>query len=123
MSGFVGWTDHRADLALLLPDVVQVFPASSDLVDAVAAATLPRMLRLAEPTYTTFGSEAATAMEPIEEIGWSSKIGFQSMPPSLRLPDAARGGGRVVDERIAENPGDPRHARPPPARAAGTSYP
>ena len=39
----------------------------------------------------TFGSDGATAIEPIDEIGWSSKIGFQVAPPSLDFqtpPDA-----------------------------------
>jgi hypothetical protein len=39
----------------------------------------------------TFGSLAATAMDPIDEIGWSSKIGFHVVPPSLDIhtpPDA-----------------------------------
>ena len=45
-------------------------------------ATLPRMLASPDPTYTTFGSEGATAIEPIELTGCSSKTGFQRIPPS-----------------------------------------
>jgi hypothetical protein len=39
------------------------------------------MLASPEPTYTTLGSDGATAIEPIEAVGWSSKTGFQSWPP------------------------------------------
>ncbi len=39
----------------------------------------------------TLASDGATAMEPIEEIGWSSKVDFQVTPPSLlfQTPPAA----------------------------------
>jgi hypothetical protein len=59
----------------------QLLPASDDLKMPVPNATLPRMLASPEPAYTTFGSESATAIEPIEFVGWSSKIGFQVLPP------------------------------------------
>jgi hypothetical protein len=55
------------------------------------AATLPRMLASPDPTYTTLGSLGATAIDPIEEIGWSSNTDFQVVPPSLDIhtpPDA-----------------------------------
>ena len=35
------------------------------------------------PTQTTFGSEGATAIEPIDAASWRSKIGSQPTPPSL----------------------------------------
>ena len=58
----------------------------------------------------TFGSDGATAIEPIEEMGWSSKIGFQRSAAVGRLPDAAGRGGGVVGERIAGDAGHARHA-------------
>ena len=44
------------------------------------------------PTQTTFGSDGARAMAPIDWAGWSSKIGFQCVPPSVDFqtpPEAA----------------------------------
>ncbi len=45
------------------------------------SATLPRMLASPEPTQTTLGSDGATAIEPMDETGWSSKIDFHLPPP------------------------------------------
>ena len=39
-----------------------------------------RMSASPEPTYTTRGSEGATASAPIDAIGWPSKIGSQVRP-------------------------------------------
>ena len=68
--------------------------------------TLLRMKLSPVPTQTTFGSEGAIAMAPIDWAGWSSKIGFQWIAAVGRLPDAARGGADVVGVRIA---GDADH--------------
>ncbi len=44
------------------------------------------------PTQTTFGSEGAIEIAPIDCAGWSSKTGFQCPPASVDFqtpPDAA----------------------------------
>ena len=44
------------------------------------------------PTQTTFGSDAAIAIDPIDCAGWSSKSGFQWNPASVDFqtpPEAA----------------------------------
>ena len=44
------------------------------------------------PAQTTLGSEGAIASDPIDDTGWSSKIGSQWMPPSVVFqmpPEAA----------------------------------
>jgi hypothetical protein len=43
------------------------------------------------PAQTTLGSDGATAREPIEDAGVSSKIGSQVAPPSalLKMPPEA----------------------------------
>ena len=54
--------------------------------------TLPRMFASPEPTYTTFGSDGATAIDPMDDVDWSSKIGLNVRPPSVDFqtpPDAA----------------------------------
>src|SRR6266545_497623 len=62
----------------------------------------------------TLGSEGATAIEPVEEIGWSSNTGFQESPPSsdLQTPPEA-----VAAKKTLELPGTPatRATRPPQA--------
>src|SRR5688500_12636254 len=76
--------------------------------------TLPRMLASPDPTQTTLGSEGATATEPIEETGWSSKIGDHERPPlvDFHTPRAA-----VAAEKTSGSPGTPatRETRPPAA--------
>ena len=51
-----------------------------------------RILPSPVPAQTTLGSDGATASEPIDCTGWSSKIGVQLTPPSVVFqmpPDAA----------------------------------
>ena len=51
-----------------------------------------RILPSPVPAQTMFGSDAATASEPIDCTGWLSNIGCQLTPPSVVLqmpPDAA----------------------------------
>ena len=53
--------------------------------------TLPRMFASPDPAYTTFGSEGATAIDPIVEVAWSSKMALNVSPPSVDFqmpPDA-----------------------------------
>ena len=52
-------------------------------------------------------------MEPIELVGWSSKIGFQVSPPSVDFQTPPEAVGGVVGERIARHAARPAH---PPAR-------
>ena len=44
-------------------------------------------------------------MEPMDEVGWSSKIGFQWMPPSVDFQTPPEAVGGVVGERIARHAG------------------
>ena len=51
-----------------------------------------RILPSPVPAQTMFGSEGATASEPIDCTGWPSKIGAQLVPPSVVFqmpPEAA----------------------------------
>ena len=82
----------RADLAFLLPDVLPGLAGVGGLVDAVAGRDVAADVGLAGADVDRRSDrKAATASEPIEEIGWSSKIGFQVMPPSVdfQTPPAA----------------------------------
>src|ERR1035437_815810 len=78
------------------------------------AATLPRTFASPDPTYTMLRSDGATAIEPIEEIGCSSKIDFHVAPPSVDFqtpPDA------MAAKYVDGSPGMPaaRDTRPPAA--------
>src|SRR5688500_14594015 len=78
------------------------------------AATLPLMFASPEPTYTTFGCDVAIAIDPIDEIGWSSNTDFQVAPPSVVFqtpPDA------VAAYTVDGSPATPatRETRPPAA--------
>ncbi len=53
---------------------------------------LPRMKGSPVPAQTTLGSDGATARAPIEETGWSSKMGRQVIAASVVFqmpPEAA----------------------------------
>jgi hypothetical protein len=74
------------------PTFVHDLPASVDRQTPQPSEMLLRMNGSPVPTQTTLGSDGATASEPIDETGWSSKMGFQWSPPSVvfqRPPDAA----------------------------------
>src|ERR1041384_6868936 len=93
MSGFVGWTTIRAIRPVFSrPARLQCLPASVDLNIPQPTEMWLRIHGSPVPAQTMFGSDGATAIEPTEETGWSSKIGVQWMPPSVLLkipPDAA----------------------------------
>ena len=53
------------------------------LVDAVADREIGPRQAFAAADVEDVGSEGATATQPIEPVGWSSKIGFQVRPASV----------------------------------------
>jgi hypothetical protein len=59
------------DLTDLLPHVLPSLAAVGDLKTPAPGETFPRMFASPLPTYTTFGSDGATATLPIELVGWS----------------------------------------------------
>jgi hypothetical protein len=65
------------------PTCDQVFPASVDLYIPQPIEMWLRMNDSPVPTHTTFGSEGATAIAPIDDTGWLSKMGFQCAPASV----------------------------------------
>jgi hypothetical protein len=63
-----------------------VFPASTDLYIPRPVETLLRTSSEPVPRYTTFGSESATATDPVEPSGtWPSVTGNHDAPPSVVL--------------------------------------
>src|SRR6185437_12673447 len=75
------------------PMCCQVLPASVDLYTPSPQMSLGRMnQRSPVPTHTVSASEGATAIAPIADVSWSSKIGRNVCPPSVDFhspPDAA----------------------------------
>src|SRR6185312_1100439 len=65
------------------PARVHVLPASVDLNMPHPTDTWLRRYGSPVPTYTTFGSDGATAIDPMDCTGWLSKIAFQCAPPSV----------------------------------------
>jgi hypothetical protein len=49
------------------------------------------MLASPDPTQITLGSDGATAIDPTDDTGWSSKIDSHSVPPltDFQTPPAA----------------------------------
>src|SRR5262245_18047208 len=74
------------------PMRVQVLPAAADLKMPSPTEMWLRMHDSPVPAQTVFASEGATAISPIDDTVWPSKIGAQLVPPSVVLkmpPDAA----------------------------------
>ena len=59
---------------------VHVAPASVDLYTPKPAYELRAINTSPVPTHTTFGSDGATAIEPIAVVASRSKIGVQVVP-------------------------------------------
>ena len=80
--GVVGMHDDAADAAgLVQPEVFEAVAAVRGAVDAVADRDVAADEAPPVPTQITFGSEGATAIEPIEAASWRSKIGAHEAPP------------------------------------------
>ena len=60
-----------------------VLPASVERYMPLPIEIWLRMNDSPVPTQMTFASDGATAMAPIEETGWPSKIGSQCAPASV----------------------------------------
>src|SRR5258705_12460922 len=82
------------------------------------------MLASPDPTYTTLGSDGATAIDPMDAVGWSSKTGFHSWPPfvDFQTPPEA-----VAAKYVRGSPATPatRATRPPmngPRRRSSTPF-
>ena len=74
------------------PIFVHVLPASVDLKTPHPIEMCDRMNGSPVPAQTMFASLGATASDPMDDTGWSSKIGAQCTPPSVDFhspPDAA----------------------------------
>ena len=74
------------------PALFHDLPASVDLYIPMPAEMCERMKGSPEPAHTTFGSPAATEIEPNDDTGRVSAIADQCMPPSVVFqmpPDAA----------------------------------
>ena len=81
--GIRGMDDHRADLAVLVPDVGPGLAAVGRLVDPVAGDDVAADVGLAGADVNHIGVDGATAIEPIEDTGCSSKTDFHDTPPSV----------------------------------------
>src|SRR5260370_7076687 len=65
------------------PIACHVLPASGDMKTPRPSTTSLRGLPSPVPTHTTFGLDGASAIAPIEAVGWSAKTAVQAFPPSL----------------------------------------
>jgi len=93
MSGFVGCTTMREMRPVFSsPIFVHDLPASVERQTPQPSEMLLRMNGSPVPTHAMLACDGATASAPIDETGWSSKMGFQWSPPSVVFqspPDAA----------------------------------
>src|SRR5437667_12892918 len=69
----------------------QLLPASGDMKTPRPSTTSLRGLPSPVPTPTTFGFEGASAIAPIDAVGWSLKTASHESPPSIvcHTPPAA----------------------------------
>ena len=66
-------------------------PASGEKYTPCPLTTSLRILPSPVPTQTRFGFDGASAIAPIEAVGWSAKTASQESPPSVvfHTPPAA----------------------------------
>ena len=97
--------DHRADLPFLLPDVRPGLAGVGRLVDAVAGRDVAADVGLAGADVDDVGIARRDRDRSDRRDRLVVEDGLPGRPAVGRLPDAARRGGGVVDQRV------PRHAR------------
>jgi len=91
-SGSVGSTTTREICPTSpRPMNVHVLPASGEKNTPRPSTRSLRRFASPVPTHTRFGFEGASAMAPIEAVGWSLKTASQESPPSVvfHTPPAA----------------------------------
>ena len=109
MSGLVGWTIDRADLAVLLPDVLPGLAGVGGFVDAVAGLDVAADVGLAGADVDDVGIGRGDG-EGADGLG--GLVVEDRLPVDAAVagfPDAARGNGGVIGERIAGHTHRTRH--------------
>ncbi len=110
--GVRGMDDHGSDLPLLRPDVRPGLPSVGRLVDPVARGDVSPDVGLARADI----DDAGIGRGDGDRADGRVRLIVEDRPPRdasvVRGPDAARGGGGVVDEGAPRHAGHARHASP-----------